>query len=250
MKYAYYFLTINIYIIIPFFSWGGFMALITRRSDRNFQRTFGWKSVVVTGAIGTPIHELSHLIVAVLWGFKITHIKLFSPIEGKKTGILGYVNYKYRSTFWGRFGQFFVGIAPMFGGSAVIYGLFILLVPELKTLLFTHIGSIEQIQDVRHIFEISYQLNHFFGIRFIVFLVLQIMISSHMTISKADLKNALYGGTYLEIALLIFSFCLGFLEININQIIISIIKGLWIMIVVGMMSALVTLMVSEIMTKR
>jgi len=75
---------------------------------------FGYKAIYFTGWIGTPIHELSHAIVAKLFGFKVISISLFKPEPG--TGVLGYVEYQYNKTsFFDNVGCFWVGVAPLVG---------------------------------------------------------------------------------------------------------------------------------------
>jgi len=75
---------------------------------------FGYKAIYFTGWIGTPVHELSHALVAILFGFKIISISLFKPEPG--TGVLGYVEYQYNNkSLLHNVGCFWVGVAPLLG---------------------------------------------------------------------------------------------------------------------------------------
>ena len=47
-----------------------------------------------TGVLGTPIHELGHVLACWMFGLKITQIRLYSPDAA--TGRLGYVAFTYR----------------------------------------------------------------------------------------------------------------------------------------------------------
>ena len=73
---------------------------------------FGWP--------GTICHELAHAVFCVLFRHKINEIKLFSL--DPETESLGYVNHSYDSkSIYQSVGNFFIGIAPVFCGSFVIY---------------------------------------------------------------------------------------------------------------------------------
>ncbi|MDV9567654.1 hypothetical protein RHI25_18695 [Clostridioides difficile] len=58
--------------------------------------SFGKIGIIVTGAIGTFVHELSHLIMCLIFMHKINSVKFFRPIESKNDGILGYVSHSYK----------------------------------------------------------------------------------------------------------------------------------------------------------
>ena len=76
-------------------------------------RVLGYKTVITLGFIGVPLHELSHAIMCVLTGKKITRIAFYQPCVD---GTLGFVEYRYRPTMIGKLTNFLVGIAPLFGG--------------------------------------------------------------------------------------------------------------------------------------
>ena len=124
MQYLTFFIQINLYLLLPILIFGIIFHILNTKSSSNLM-TIGWGMYLLFAWIGTPIHELSHFLMCLLFGFKVSEVKLFRPFKGKKDGILGYVNYSYNpKNLYQKIGNFFVGIAPMIGGSIVIYILF------------------------------------------------------------------------------------------------------------------------------
>ncbi len=75
----------------------------------------------VTAAIGTPVHELGHAIMCLLFGHKITGMQLWSPSGNNGTGVYGYVEHSYNPRNpWARLGNLFIGVGPIFSGLGVI----------------------------------------------------------------------------------------------------------------------------------
>lgn len=73
---------------------------------------FGW--------LGTIIHELGHAVFCIIFGHKITDLKLFNP--DPETGTLGYVKHSYnRTNLYQLVGNFFIGIGPILLGTAIIF---------------------------------------------------------------------------------------------------------------------------------
>jgi hypothetical protein len=85
---------------------------------------FGSKAIYFTGWIGTPVHELSHVVGCVIFGHEIEKVSLFKPEA--ETGVLGYVEHRYNSkSLLHNVGCFWIGIAPLFGNLGVAYWLWI-----------------------------------------------------------------------------------------------------------------------------
>lgn len=79
---------------------------------------FGHKSIYLTGWIGTPVHEISHVIMCMIFGHKVEEVSLFKPES--ESGVLGYVVHRYDSkSFYQSVGCLFIGIAPLLGNMAL-----------------------------------------------------------------------------------------------------------------------------------
>ena len=129
-------------------------------------------------SIGTPVHELSHAAVALLFGYRIVEFRPF--IADPTSTTLGYITYSYSTgTIWSQVGHFFVGIAPMIVPLAFLYLFYnFLLPPELRGRRNFHWRSF---------------LRPFPLLRCLLFAYLCTQIVLHMRCSPADLQNAVYG---------------------------------------------------------
>jgi hypothetical protein len=90
-----------------------------RLVSRHVAHHLGWRAVLVTGWLGVPLHELSHLLVAKLFGHRVIAWKLLDP--DPVTGTLGYVRHAYsRRSLWQLGGTFFIGMAPLLAGAGAL----------------------------------------------------------------------------------------------------------------------------------
>lgn len=107
------------------------LLVTSRWIDHKLVNTFGWRSLLLFAWLGTPVHELSHLVACLIGRNEIIEFKLFKP--DKNTGSLGYVYHAYnKNSFYQRIiGNSLISIAPFFGGSLVIYALTYFLHPDL-----------------------------------------------------------------------------------------------------------------------
>lgn len=75
-----------------------------------------WVFYAATGVIGSPVHELGHVVGCWLFRLKITQVTLYSP--NRDTGELGHVHFLYRpSSIWNQLGRAVQGIAPLVAGA-------------------------------------------------------------------------------------------------------------------------------------
>lgn len=171
-------------------------------------RAIGFRGVILwTGWLGTPIHELSHVLVGKLTGIEIKEVKLWDP--DPRAGVLGYVRYvvpplRLRNLH-SVIGTFLMGVAPLFGGALVILLALQLLAPrpevvwteaERLALLVERAppraigqGFLELIQQV-------YQAIFAHGAlswRPWLFLYVAMAVGSHLAPSRADMEGGLPG---------------------------------------------------------
>jgi len=68
--------------------------------------------------VGTPIHELSHAIVAIMFGHKIEKVSL---INFSQDGRLGYVIHRWnKRSLYQNIGLFFIAVAPLFSAILIL----------------------------------------------------------------------------------------------------------------------------------
>jgi hypothetical protein len=180
---------------------GFILGFFRERSIRNFYKAFGKKSIYITGFIGVPIHELSHAIVALIFKHKVTEIKLFQPNSEDNT--LGYVKHRYNPmSIYQQIGNFFIGIAPILGGILSISVLMYFLMPSiydgfmsniLNSININQFNLINVISSFKELIKLIFILDNLKNIKFIIFIFLAICISSHISLSKADIKGASKG---------------------------------------------------------
>jgi len=193
---------------------GLLLGVMRTYSNKNFQRTFGSNAVMITAFIGVPIHELSHAIIAILFGHKINDIKLLQKPD--ENGVMGYVNHSYnKNSIYQQIGNFFIGIAPIFGGAISIITLMYFVIPKaynqfiyilfknihVTTLNVTIIEGI--ISSYGGLIKAIFLLKNFENPFFYVFLFISICISCHMSLSYADLKGAYRGLIVIFLILLL-----------------------------------------------
>jgi len=194
----------TVYLIGMIVIVGLFLGVLRNNSVRNFQRSFGSKALMITGFIGVPIHELSHAILALLFGHKINEIKLLQKPD--ENGVMGYVQHSYnQGSIYQQVGNFFIGIAPIFGGIFSIIALMRFLIPQayirfinilVKSLHVTVLNksTIEGIMNsYLGLIKVIFSLQNFQNPRFYIFLIIAICISSHISLSYADIKGASRG---------------------------------------------------------
>ena len=191
--------------------------------NRVFYSLTGHKRWVVyaTGFIGTPIHELSHAAMCIVFGHRITEIKLFQI--GSEDGTLGYVKHSSNPrNLYQRMGQYFIGVAPIFVGSVVLYFAMMYFLPETYNKINLTFFKLKASSG-------SFALFEKFGDTFLdlvrsilgefpmsalgwVFIILSMCIALHMNLSHADLKGAISAVPLLAIVLLAANFILRFIS--------------------------------------
>lgn len=183
---------------------GLLLGVLRDNSIRNFQRSFGSKAVMVTGFIGVPVHELSHAIFAIIFAHKVTDIKLLQKPD--ENGVMGYVYHSYnKRSVYQQVGNFFIGIAPIFGGTISIIALMHFIMPQsyndfIKLLVKNfHVTTLNKttiegiLSSYGGLIKTIFSLKNFENPLFYLFLFVAICISSHISLSTADVKGASSG---------------------------------------------------------
>ncbi len=194
----------------------GLLIALCRRAFCSLLGYGGYKFILATGIIGTPIHELSHALMCLVFGHRITEIKLFQLHSDD--GTLGYVNHSYNpKNIYHQIGNFFIGVAPIVVGSAFLFLFMLLLVPDTFNAVMAQISAfgasshnllnLSSISDVLGLFVSIlgsiFTLSSLGNVLWWIFLVLAIMISSHMELSGADIKGSWSGVLVIAVIFLV-----------------------------------------------
>ncbi|MBR2903592.1 MAG: hypothetical protein IKC37_02990, partial [Clostridia bacterium] len=185
----------HILMFIGFVYLAGYIISLLNRS---FYRLTGAGMGVVyaTGIIGTPIHELSHAAMCVVFRHKIVEMRLFRIADD---GVLGYVSHSYNpKNIWQRIGNYFIGVAPIVISSIFLYLMMQLFLPNTFAAMRDYMAVLGEtssgLASFKYMWEvlgliISSMLSEF-GSGFF-FLLLSMCIALHMNLSGADIQGSL-----------------------------------------------------------
>lgn len=192
---------------------GLLIALCNRKFYKNFGK-YGRAVCYITGFIGTPVHELSHAAMCIIFGHRIRAIKLFSI--SPSDGTLGYVSHSYnRRNIYQSIGNFFIGVAPIIVISAILYGLACWLLPDFAAGLETF-SYTEYNQPANSLANMWRVTANFFASsaswQWWVFLLFGIFLALHMTLSPADIRGAKSGIIFLLAILFISDLIIGYIN--------------------------------------
>ena len=194
----------------------GFLIAALNRSWCRMLGSKGMFAMRATGVIGTPIHEIGHAIFCIIFGHKIVEMKLYSM--DTSTGVLGYVNHSYnKKNIYHVIGNFFIGVGPIIFGSLVLMLLMWLLIPATFVKVFSSLGQVSELSfDVFNLDTYAqmgamflntvtsiFSFSNFGSWQWWVFIVLGILIATHMTLSKADVDGSKLGFVILLLIYLI-----------------------------------------------
>jgi hypothetical protein len=222
-----------IYLVGIFILIGFLLGSLEKLSNTFLVRAFGPRGILLTAWIGTPIHELGHLIQCFIWGHRVTRVKLLQL--NNPNSVLGYVEHQYNlNSVYQRVGNFFIGLGPIFSGiGSLILGMY-LLVPQSYAAFKIEIHqniSLERL-DLNVIKNIGgaviaiakslFTFHNLLNPSFWIFLVIAICISSHIGLSKADIQNSANGLFMIFFLLFLVNIGAGFLHVNAYSIVVKI----------------------------
>lgn len=213
-----------IYLFGIFFVFGLLLSRIQAAILKNYGRSVGWRGVLWTAWLGTPIHEYSHALIAVLFRHKINDVVLFSP--DASTGELGHVAHSYnQKSFYQSIGNFFIGAAPLILGPIILVILLYTLVPggkELFSSIPSTLNSLSTVvEGIKNFFLSLFSSANLSSWRFWIFLYISFCIASHLAPSKADLKGVWRGWLLIVVCLFVANCVARLVNSDITRYIIS-----------------------------
>lgn len=181
---------------------------VERFTQRCLMRWLGWRAIMITGWLGTPIHELSHALACWIFGHRIDELRLFAPDE--RTGKLGYVKHSYRAgNLWQELGTVVIATAPLVGGSLALLGLVALFYPHVLWEAWTASnmtapGTIDPepltwYSVVSQVVSGILSWSHWGTVRLWVFLYLVLCVGCHWAPSQSDYLGATRGALLLVV---------------------------------------------------
>ena len=95
---------------------------LSHEANQKLVNTFGFNSQIIAGGLGIIVHELSHLIMAIIFGHHINAVSLLRIPSNTNDMSLGYVKHTWSPTStYQKVGNAFIGIAPVLGCTLLIY---------------------------------------------------------------------------------------------------------------------------------
>ncbi|WP_100486140.1 hypothetical protein [Sporolactobacillus pectinivorans] len=183
---------------------GFILGYLERLSNRNMVRSFGIKGIYFTAWLGTPVHELGHAAMCLIFGHRVTGIKLIQASGAD--GTIGYVTHTFNpNSLYQKIGNFFIGLAPLISGSLAIFLSTYLFVPGSYTLIFHYLGEKQNfslfepttwdafVNTVQSVFASLFFISHLADLKYWLFFILALCIASHMSLSPADIRGAASG---------------------------------------------------------
>lgn len=249
-----------------FVIFGFIFNVIENKNNQLIQRALGEKIIIFTGFIGTVVHEVSHMIMALIFNHKIVKVELFRPRKYKEDGILGFVRSTYNpNSIYQQVGNFFIGIAPMIFGTLTIWLLFIIFSNNIYTMFlnYMNIGLYTNylqssnysgffdllVHDVFLLLKTIFSFDYIFNVNHLIMLFLIYSISTHMTLSLADLKGSFKGLLVCFIVIFVITFLgkiLGVSNIFTSSIVFKINLYIFLFLILGLFFSLLTISISFI----
>jgi hypothetical protein len=187
-----------------FFVFGFLLSEIQDATLGNYRRSVGWRGILWTAWLGTPVHEYSHAFFAKLFRHKIDKVVLFSP--DARTGELGRVDHSYNpKSFYQNVGNFFIGSAPLIIGPLVLVVLLYVMLPEGREIFSQLSGSQTSLallwSGIRRFVTMLFTPGNLKSYSFWIFLYISFCIASHLAPSREDRKGIWRGWLLIILSL-------------------------------------------------
>ncbi|MCF8231616.1 MAG: hypothetical protein K9J27_05445 [Bacteroidales bacterium] len=203
-----------------FFAAGLVLYLLARFTRNAFARAGARQlDILLTGWIGTPVHELGHAFFCLVFFHRIEAIRLFRP--NSADGSLGYVQHSYsHSSYYQKIGNLFIGAGPIIFGAIVLYTIMYYLLPNQHTPMAVISSSNLQMSNILNlgdkwdaVYRSGYAMvqaifthENLTFLSFWVFLYASLAVASHMELSPSDIKGMWSGLLTLIVLLLLVNF--------------------------------------------
>nr|WP_297573672.1 hypothetical protein [uncultured Peptostreptococcus sp.] len=254
-------LSLEILVILSLLA--SIFSYLGKKNTRYIYRCFGINGLLVTGLIGTVVHEFSHILFCLIFRHEIVDFSLFRPYKSRFDGVMGYVNHRCdKSSPYQMVGNFFIGIAPIIVGTASMILFMRLLLPDEFALIYqtfnknmAYMSNINSIGDSLNIYisivlSIVHNLNPFIGHswpRYAIFIYIMYSITSHMDLSKEDILNSRSGLFVFIVLTYLINLIFIILGIKYQVILLKLLISIFSFLTVGLVFAFVTMIISKLL---
>lgn len=201
------------------------LGVMERKSNHYFFSAFGYKGILATAWIGTPVHEMGHALMCLIFGHKIIDMRLLMIHQAD--GTLGYVTHSYNQrSVYQSVGNFFIGIAPIISGIGALFLSLYYLLPNSFKFFASYLqeGVMTNSIDLTFfkglasssliLIQSIFTLSNLSNPNFWIFLLIALGVSSHMALSRADIKGATQGLVTLYAVLFTLTLLGNLLQVN------------------------------------
>lgn len=209
-------------LLAPLLILGLIMHVISQQIEKRTVGIIGMHGYLyLFGWIGTAVHELGHLIFALLFGHHVSNVKLFSFNASNPE--MGYVKHTFnKKNIYQNLGNFFIGIGPiLLGGSALFIIGYFLIDLNVNSVTNNNLKFINSsiTESIKNVFFSLYDAlmnliktitqsasgrtgNETVWWKYLLFFYLLFAIGSAISLSKSDIKGS-FSGLLLFVALIL-----------------------------------------------
>ena len=193
----------------------GLIISLLRQAFVCFAGNGAYWVLLITGVVGTPVHELSHALMCLIFGHRIDSMTLYRPCG--PGGSLGYVQHSYnQKNLYHNIGHFFIGTAPIFCGGLVLLLLMRILVPDVYFQVAPSLNGSFDVSQLSFDGVMSnygrallntigaiFRPDNLAVLGWWVFIILAVMIACHMELSVSDVRSGAVGFAIISVILFV-----------------------------------------------